>query len=660
MTGEPEPEPEPGEDGPRQHVGQGTAVLGDVKGDVNVHIAAAAQDAAAEKVVKPRFREGPYPEEDVAKRLRAFVEPPSFARAREVLARRRVLLLVGAAGTGAGTAAFALLRELPGETGRLIGLDPRDDPTGLEPKGKGRRYLVPWLSQDSAEALTEVALTALQDRLERAGAHLVVVAAPTLRLPAGTARWQIRHEPPLPAEVARAHLRTLGLSEDHLSLAAAHLGDPQVKAYLDGTRDPAAGTEVAEELKHVALGSRTLHEALLNLTRTAEDEATETLREARKDPAALALATSIALLEGQDRTVIARCAAALRPLLDPTPPEPPPAGPKGLAKAEPDVLGDDFTTRLDRVNADPLPRVVDSGSRYWYRYWVEPIAFRRRHQAETILSRLWLDHEGIAEAILHWLRKASTRYAPGLDYTAGQAIGRVLRRATGPDVLQRLEPLAESPERWRRRLVAYALNEAARDGLLAGAVRDQLWTWSRARNEHLRATVAETCAGGFGLVRPDRTLRMLDRLLDGPARSVVRRGVSLAIAVLLTEGQNAAAVTETLTRWMARPEKSGQRDYALGAAPQLLSDFLALDAGEPGPLLPLVRESLDDPKARSAVMDALLRAERSPHPGTRARATALVTALAATAGGRRGVRALLVARLRNQAGNGKLTEGNLA
>ena len=646
MTDDPEPE----EGAPRQHVGRGTAVLGDVAGNV-ITIAATAADAAADKVVKPRFREGPYPEEDVAERMRAFVEPPSFPQAREVLARRRVLLLVGAVGTGTGTAAFALLHRLPKEAGRIVGLDPREDPTTLEPSGTGRRYLVPWLSQSFAEALTEVALTALQDRLERADAHLVVLAAPTLRLPAEAARWRVRHEPPPPAEVARAHLRTMGLSEEQLSIALAQLGDPQVKAYLDGTRDPAAGTEVAEELRHVALGTRTLDEALVNLTRSAADQVTETLQAARRDPADLALTTAVALLEGQDRGVVAQCAAALHALFTPGRAERPPTG-----EAQPDVLGEDFGTRLARVHADLLPRVVDDGSRYWYRFWVEPVAFRRRHQAEDILARLWLDHEGIADAILLWLAKASTRYAPGLDYAAGRAIGRVLRRATGADVLRWLEPLAESPDRWRRRLVAYALNEAAQDGMLAGAVRDQLWTWSRARNEHLSATVAETCAGGFGLIRPDRTLRMLERLLDGPVRSSVRRGVSLAIAVLLTESQNAAAVSETLSRWMAAPNNSGRRRYALDAVPQLLTDFLALDSGDPGPLLPLVRRALDDPKARESVMRALLRAERSPHAGTRARATALITALATTAGARRGVRALLVARFRQHV---QLAEGNM-
>ncbi|RBM22148.1 hypothetical protein DEH69_05015 [Streptomyces sp. PT12] len=639
---------------------QGAAVAGAVNGDINF-FAAPDAFAASEKVVKPRFREGPYPAEDVDERLRTFVEPPSSAFGREVLRRRHVLLLLGAPRTGASTAAFALLRERCGDGGRIIGLDPSRALADLKPRDTSG-YLIRALPEEAADALTDVALTALRERLENVDAHLIIVVDPTQRLSPTTARWQVRHEPPPPAEVAHAHLRAMGLSEEQLSVADAHLGDPQVKSYLETSQEPAVGTEVAEELRHIALGVRELHEALGNLTRTAADHATATLRAVRGDVAALALTTSIALLEHQDRTVIARCAAELRPLLAPTPAETPPGDreQERTRTTEADVLGDDFATRLRKVNAHPLPRVVDNGSRYWYRYWVEPVAFQRRHQADAILTRLWLDHEGIADAVLTWLRDDSTRYSPGLDYTVGLSIGRVLRHGTGPDVLRQLRPLAESPERWRRRLVAYALNEAAQDGVLAGAVRDELWEWSRLRDEHLRATVAETCAGGFGLVRPDRTLRMLDRVLNSADRPHVRKAVSSALAVLLLEVANAGRVLDAFTGWIAQPEGSGQRAYALRAVPELIDSFLQLDTDDPGPLLPLVRRSLDDAQARDAVMGVLLSAEHSPNAGTRLRATALITLLAATAGGQRGVRALLIARVRRDAQSDKLTEGTVA
>ncbi len=642
-------EPRPGRDGHQQRVDQGAAVLGTVNGDLNLTFGDAAAAAAAEKVIKPRFREGPYPADDVAERLRAFVEPPAFALGREVLRRRRVLLLIGGTGSGASTAAFALLREQRGAADRIVGLDPGRDLADLKPSN-ARGYLIRALPAESAATLTDVALTALRERLRAADAHLVIVVDPALRLPAVTAPWQVVHEPPPPSEVARARLRIMDLSEEQLSLALTHLGSPEVKAYLDTSREPGMGAEVAEELRHIALGDRELHEALGNLTRTATDHADETLRAVRGDADALALTTSIALLEHRDRTVIARCAAELRPLLERPPAAPPPDGrePERAPTAGGDVLGDDFAARLRRVGAHPLPRVVESGSRYWYRYWVEPIAFRRRHQADAILTRLWLDYDHIADAVLTWLHSESTGYSPGIDYTAGLAIGRVLRHATGPDVLRQLRPLAGSPHRWRRRLVAYALNEAAQDGLLAGAVRNELWEWCRLKDPYARAAVAETCAGGFGLVRPDRTLRMLDRvldrMLDGPARDSVHKGVTLALAVLLLETANAEPVLAAFTEWMARPEGTGQRAYALGAVPGLITDFLQLDTNDPGPLLPLVRGALADAQAREAVVDAILRAEGSADARTRVRATALITALAADAGAQRGVRALLVAR----------------
>ncbi|WP_432746045.1 hypothetical protein H7827_16165 [Streptomyces sp. JH002] len=641
------PEDEPSQTGDHQRVEQGAAVHGSVQGDVNLTF------ATATRVVKPRFREGPYPTEDVSERLRAFVEPPSFTACRDVLDRRRVLLLIGATGSGAGTAAFALLRERLGAGGRVIGLDPSRELADLKP-AESSGYLLRGLNAESAGALTDVALTALRERLQATGAHLIVIISPAQRLSSTTARWQVLHKPPHPAEVARARLGSMGLTEEQLSLALVNLGDVRVKAYLEASQEPAVGTEVAEELRHIALGTKELHEALGDLTRSAGDHATQTLRAVREDSDALALATSVALLEHQDRTVIARCAAGLRPLLDPSTTSRESAG---TPTTEVDVLGDDFAARLRKVKAHPLPRVVDSDSRYWFRYWIEPITFQRRHQADAVLSRLWLDYDGIADAVLTWLRRDSTRYFPGIDYTAGRAIGRVLRQATGPDVLRQLRLLAESPDRWRRRLVAYALNEAAQDGLVAGAVRDQMWRWSGYQNEHLRATVAETCGGGFGLIRPDRTLGLLDRVLAGPARASVQTGVSLSLAVLLMESANAKPVFDTFTDWIARPEGSGQRSYALGAIPRLITDFLQLDVDDPEPLLPLVRRALNDAQARKAVVDALLRAEESPNPRIRARATALITALASGAGEQRGIRTLLVARLHRRARAENIAEG---
>ncbi|ARQ69987.1 hypothetical protein [Streptomyces marincola] len=640
MTAAPETAP-PGNE---QHVGQGAAIVGDVHGDVLLV-------AADERVVKPRFREGPYPADDVAERLRAFAEPPSFARCREILARRRVLLLAGAPGTGVGTAAFALLR---GGTDRVIGCDPGRHPGDLK-LAEAAGHLLRALPAESAAALTDVTLAALQERLHAAGSLLVVVVDPALPPPAAANRWLVHHQPPAPADVARAHLRSMDLPEGQLHLALEHLEAPQIKAYLDTSRTPAVGAEVAAELRHIALGARDLHEALDNLTRTAAERADDTLRAVRHDPAALALTASVALLEHRDRTVITRCAAELRPLLAPPQQADPP---DRLAKAN--VLGDDLATRLRRVDAHALPRVIDTGSRYWYRYRVEPIAFQRRHQADAILARLWLDHDGVSEALLSWLGGDTTRYSPGLDSTAGRAIGRVLRQATGPDVFRQLRPLAGSPHRWRRRLVAYALSEAAQDGVLAGAVRDQLRQWSRHRDEHVRATVAETCAGGFGLIRPDRTLRLLDRVLDGPAGSGVRTGVSLALTVLLSETANAEAVLAAYTDWSARPEGSEQRAYALRAVPELITNHLQLDLA-PGPLLPLVRRALDDAGARDNVVAALLAAEDAPEAGTRARATAFITALAGSPGTRRGVRALLIAR-RHHRGRSEepLSQGALA
>lgn len=140
----------------------------------------------------------------------------------------------------------------------------------------------------------------------------------------------------------------------------------------------------------------------------------------------------------------------------------------------------------------------------------------------------------------------------GIELAAGQAIGKVLAHATGPDTLRQLHPFAASDKRWRRRLVAYALGEMVQYPALTGAVRDQLRQWSRATLVTLRCTVAETCAGSYGLARPAVALKLLDAVLDESDKDLergLRTAVSFALSTLLSEDANHAPVLDRLREW---------------------------------------------------------------------------------------------------------------
>lgn len=674
----PDPAPEPGasHESSEQQVRTGIAVGGSVFGGVTVHLE--TQNEAADQVIKPTLRtEGSYPAEDVCSRIEAFVEPTSYARCREVLAGR-LLLLRCRRGSGSTTAAFALLAEVCG-TDRVSALDPVRAAQASWRPSNGRGYLAQGLSADAADGLGEVALTALADRLKECDAHLVISVDAGLRMPWETRRWQVRHEAPEPREVAAARLHRMvshrELTEQQLKTALGLLDDVSFRAHLASGQLPAAGVDVAEELREVATGARTLAEAGESLRLSGAESAVRTLERVRRDADGLALAATVALLEHHDRTVIQHCGARLRTLLTERAGGTGTAGPTGSTAAGPssaaaeqpgrqtaDLLGPSFEERLARVDAQVLPRTaVNTG---WHRIWTAPVAFRGRHRAEAVLERLWLEHEGMAGTLQRWI--AELDYRPRVDLYAGPALGRVLRRATGTGALRQLGPLAQSPQRWQRRLVAYALGEAAQEPVLAGAVREQLWSWSRSSNPRLCCTVAETCAGAYGLARPTTALRLLGSVLsgrDGPAEPSVQSAVSHAFGVLLTEEANREPVLERLVSWLAEPDGTARGRYAFDAVQVLARDGFpdsprsgitklslpGLAVTDPGPLVSLLAPALRDPAMHGALAAGLVAAEHTDDPEEREATRALLRALARTCRDERGLRALLITLHRTRA-----------
>ena len=180
----------------QQRLGQGMAVMGGIGGDANVFIGVPHDEDVSERILKPRLREGPYPADDVHARLRGFVEPPTHAQCRKGL-DNHILVLRAGNGTGAGTAAFAVLAERYGVDG-ITDLDSPDDLSRWRPNER-RGYLLQGLSPVAAASLGEVVLTALASLLHRSGAHLVITVRMETPLPGDTVPWQVTHRPPPPA-----------------------------------------------------------------------------------------------------------------------------------------------------------------------------------------------------------------------------------------------------------------------------------------------------------------------------------------------------------------------------------------------------------------------------------------------------------------------------
>lgn len=643
----------------RQRVGQGTAFMGEVHGDAYFLAGVGlSDDAATERILKPRLREGPYPADEVIRKLCGFIEPPSYAQCRKVL-DRRILLLKAEGGTGSSTAAFALLAERHG-TGSIIGLDPVEDLARWRPKD-GRGYLLQGMPQEVVDSLGEVVIRGLADLLGQVGAHLVVTVGREVELPTDTLPWQVVHLPPQPYEVAAKRLHVMAgageLTGEQLSTALGHLASREFIDHLRTYPFPGDSVELAEELREAVVSGKSATSVLEGLRLGGDSAARTVLDKARHSADAVSLIAAIALLPRQDRTVIQQFAAGLRPLLR----ERAEAGSAAEQPERADVLGPSFEDRLKAVGAELLP--LKSGSARRHRYPVQPVAFSGRHRSEVLLRRLWLDYEDMPELL--WRALDALPRHPGIDLAAGRAIGGVLAHATGPSALRQLTPFAASNKRWQRRLVAFVLGEVAQHAELGGAVQEQLRHWSLSRTDNIRCTVAETCAGSYGLARPVAALGLLDAVLDGPEKNTersLRTAVSFALSVLLTEEPNHPLVLDRVVEWLMSEHGTLRHAFAADVVEAMaLSTFprpgrsgpkrvsLADVMGDhPRQALALVVLALDTPATYGAVTEGLLAIENDPRMRDRAAFATFLSALSDTARARRGFTRFMLHRHRER------------
>ncbi|MFE2032834.1 hypothetical protein ACFXBB_06120 [Streptomyces scopuliridis] len=653
----------------QQQLGQGAQVMGPVGGNVTVINGAPLDETVADLIVPPRLREGPYPAADVRARLRAFVEPPTFRQCRKVL-DNHILMLRAGSGTGASTVAFALLAERYGADG-ITGLDSPDDLSRWRPT-EGRGYLLQGLSPAAAASLGEVVLAGLAELLRRSGAHLVVTARSETTLPVDTVPWQVVHLPPPPVEVASKRLKTMPdageLTTEQSAEALGHLASVDFADYLRAHPLPQDGVEVAEGLRDLVVFGKSAASILDDLRAGSIAAARKALAEASDRADRLSLMAAISLFSQQDRTVLEKFSAILRPHIEERGgPAPDTSGlPERIDTRGPatersrtgrDLLGPSFEERLEAVGAHPLPPRFGSAQRYP----VQPVVFSGRHRSDALLRCLWLDYEGMAD--LMWRALDEVPHHSGIELAAGQAIGKVMAHATGPDTLRQLHPFAISDRRWRRRLVAYALGEMVQYPALTSAVREQLRQWSRAAPIPLRCTVAETCAGSYGLARPAVALKLLNSVLNGPDKDLearLRSAVSFALSTLLSEDANHALVLDRLREWQ-RADPGTQhhalavhfiesmslttfpRPGAPGARRMRLADLLA---HHPERAFDLVVTALNDPATHEAMAKGLSQIESDPAQRRRTAFPGFLSALSGTARTNRGVLRFVLRRHR--------------
>ncbi|MYW09781.1 hypothetical protein GT034_15645 [Streptomyces sp. SID2563] len=641
----------------QQQVDQGVAVMGAVGDHFTVINGGRFDDAATNEIFTPRLREGPYPAHDVQERLRGFVEPPAYARCRKAL-DSRILVLRAGRGTGASTTAFALLAERHG-AGGITGLDTSDDLSRWRPK-EPRGYLLQGLAPELASGLGEVVLTGLAGLLLRANAHLVITVRAEVPLPHDTSPWQVTHHPPLAADVAAERLRTMAragdLTEELLAEALGHLASAAFTGHLHAHPLPEEAVDVADGLRDLVTADRPVASVLTELQAGSSAAAHKALSESRHQADRISLMAAISLLDGQDRTVVEEFSAVLRPLITERAGPPPPGAPEPHGQR--DLLGPALSDRLEAVGARLAPPRFGTAPLCT----VQPVVFSGRHRSDALLRCLWLEYEGMNPLL--WKALDETPHRPGIELAAGRAIGRALTHATGPSTLRQLKPFADSERRWRRRLVAYALGEMVEHPPLTGAVREQLGRWSRSASVPLRCTVAETCAGKYGLARPAFALKLLDTVLSRPDTETehagLRSAVSFALSVLVSEKAGQPLVLDRLRSWqMAGPgtqqhtmavhiiNAMSRTTFPVAGAPGhhrlRLADLLTDHFGR---TVDLVVTALDDPATYEAVVAGLFLIEDDPALRQRTSFPRLLRALSGVARSHRGVLRFVLRRHR--------------
>lgn len=249
-------------------------------------------------------------------------------------------------------------------------------------------------------------------------------------LPSDTSRWEEVHAGPGPHEVAERRLRLAAAEErlDSAQLEASlgHLASPEFTDYLSTHPLPGDAVDVSDALRQSVETSIPTGSVLKDLLTGTEAAARSALAQARHSADRVSLMAAVALLPGQDRTVIEQFATAMRPLLGAR------AAKKGQHESPedllPDVLGPSFEDRLEAIGARPLAPRTSTADRY--RYPVQPIVFSGRHRSATLLRHLWLDFEGMPDVL--WEALEQLRYQPGLDLAAGEAIGGYSRTPPVP------------------------------------------------------------------------------------------------------------------------------------------------------------------------------------------------------------------------------------
>ncbi|MEU9558974.1 hypothetical protein [Streptomyces fumanus] len=606
--------------GPFVYAPHGNVNAGSVHGGQRVHNTSAHGGHAPRR---GRVREGPIPEAEVRAAEFGFARPDWFGEALRRL-ERGPLFLAGRAGTGRRTTALNLLRASCGKEAALRALDSvveldRWQPTDTSARG----YLMDGLFP--ARPLGPGVLGHVRELLDGVRARMVIIlpedADLLRRLEQDLHVTPMRCEPPPPALVFGSYFEAVvGDRWERERLLSALEGHYDLGDLLAPELVPADVVELVTAIVAADGDPEALGDLEARLGYRAEQEVPDLMARLRGDPDALAFLLAACVFEGLDHRLVREEAdrlltlsqGRLAAMLPGTGTE------KDWQSERPNpdfVFRRSVTELLHAVRAVRQERRIHTAGAYAHS--VEPIAFVRHRQAETVLRYVWREYGRLSELLVEWLRQVDR--TDELTAAVGRFMGNAAKWGGGRRALRHLQELAGSESVNSRLIAANALGIAAQDPVLVAEVRYRLNGWSRSAGYQRRTTVAYACGSEFGISRPDLALKLVRTLLLGVRDRSPSEGadgndqVLIAVRVAITslfQAGHEAQVFDRLVAWLGEGRCDPDQVLALFGqvlrSPQWFVRRLAVWGSDATAIVDMTRRALNSEEAFEVTCPELL------------------------------------------------------
>jgi hypothetical protein len=447
------------------------------------------------------------PPEYVTSCVATFAKPPKIELARDKLQRRRVVVLVGEAGTGRHTSAIWLLNDIGGLTLHEVRREPRD---GFAVDDLATEQRAGWLldlrSEDDQVGMHfGRTLATSRELLEDTESYLAVAIRPQLWEQVGVGGHEVEVEwlPAAPQKIVELRLKrqlpdtsvTKWLNHPAIADRLGPLPPPEAAQWADTIRDEHF-TSLDQE-RDVSVAKLPADEAFKvkvdNVLKARSSWRRDLLewQKVHKDSRQRNFLLAAAVLENAPAADVFLAAESLaREFKEPHPEAPGQTGPGILELAD-----------------DAKAHLPDG----------ETLRFNRVGYADAVLEYFWADRMHLRQTFISWMSTLPLRYEGALAEAVVGRIGvYVLRWSVQHNNLHLLNTVVTA---WadHEKLAPNAealVTAAALDAVTGKAMRDQMLDWAKDERVpvQVKTVIARVCGGPLAAVYPKMMLLRLGYL----------------------------------------------------------------------------------------------------------------------------------------------------